>query len=113
MTFTLDWNLDGVVSEVNAAAGRGVRLAGEHVLTEANGRVPHDEGTLERSGSVSQSGHKAAVSYDTPYAARQHEDLTLHHDGKGEAKWLENTQTTEAGTVGKIVQTTMRQELGT
>lgn len=113
MTFTLDLKLDAVVGEVNAAAGRAVAVAGEHVLTEANRHVPHDEGTLERSGSVSQSGHKAAVSYDTPYAARQHEDLTYRHDGKGQAKWLENTLTGESETTARIAQTAMRRELGT
>lgn len=109
----LELNLDAVLSEVNAAAGHGAREAGEFMLTEANKHVPHDEGTLERSGTVTQSGHTAAVSYDTPYAARQHEDLTYRHDGKGQAKWLESALTAEGDTAARVAQTAMRRELGT
>lgn len=112
-TFTL--NLSGLMSaaqRVEKGAEKGVRLAAEHVLTEANTTAPHDEGTLERSGSVDAEGLEAAVSYDTPYAVKQHESLDLHHHGKGQAKWLENTMAAEADTVGDIIATAIGQELG-
>lgn len=108
-------NLSGLLTakqRTEKGAERGVRLGAEHVLTEGNKTVPHDEGTLERSGAVDAEGLEAAVSYDTPYAVRQHEDLGLHHDGKGQAKWLENTLATEAETVGDIIANAIRQELG-
>lgn len=114
MTYRL--NLSGLVvaaERMQQGAEKAVQEAAEFLLTEANKTVPHDEGTLERSGSVSGDGLTAAVSYDTPYAARQHEDIAFHHPGKGEAKWLENTLTSEADTVGRVVQTAMRRELGT
>ena len=33
----------------------------------------------------------ASIYYDTPYAARQHEDTSLNHDPGRRAKWLELT----------------------
>lgn len=51
-------------------AARGLKLAVEHLLQASRALVPHEEGTLERSGvaSVDEGGLRAAVSYDTPYA---------------------------------------------
>ena len=96
---------------MEAGVGKGLRDAVEHLLTEANKRVPHDDGTLERTGTASVDGDRGAVSYDTPYAVRQHEDMDLAHDGKGEAKWLETTLGREAGTVAAILATAMRNEV--
>lgn len=111
VTSTID--LSSVVGAIKAGAEKGIRNAVEHWLTEANKHVPHDEGTLERSGTASVDGTRGAVSYDTPYAVRQHEDMTLHHDGKGKAKWLETTGAQEAATMGQIVATAIRTEAGT
>lgn len=115
--FKINLKLGEATAGIRAGAERGVRLAAEHLLTEANKTVPHDEGTLERSGEtgVQADGSKVrgSVSYDTPYAVRQHEDMTLHHDGKGQSKWLENTMASEADTVGAIIATAIRQEVGT
>lgn len=94
-------------------AEKALRTAVEYLLTEANKTVPHDEGTLERSGQATVDGTKGAVSYDTPYAVRQHEDLAFHHDGKGKAKWLENTLALERNKVGQIVATIIQHEAGT
>lgn len=110
-------NIDtrGVTRGIHEGAKRGVTLAVEHLLTEANKHVPHDEGTLERSGrtgvDTTAKGVKGSVSYDTPYAVRQHEDMQLHHDGKGEAKWLENTFAAEAATVGQIIGNAIQQDM--
>ncbi|WP_408895941.1 minor capsid protein [Nocardioides sp. R1-1] len=112
---TVNIDLGKAVRGVRKGAKQGVALAVEHVLTEANKHVPHDEGTLERSGrtgvQVTGKGVRGVVSYDTPYAVKQHEDLTLNHHGKGQAKWLENTLASERETVGKIVATAISQEL--
>lgn len=112
--FTGSIKLDIPRKAIKRGAGRGLQLAVEHLLTEANKAVPHDEGTLERSGSASvdQATGRAAVSYDTPYAVRQHEDMTLRHDGKGQAKWLETTLASERGTVGRIVAQAISTDMG-
>lgn len=94
-------------------AARGLALAGEHVLGEANKRVPIEEGTLTRSGaaSVDEKKLRGAVSYDTPYAVRQHEDLGLKHDEGREPKYLENAFNAEADAVGEIIAQAIRGEL--
>lgn len=87
------WYGRQVSANVRAAGIRGLRLAAEHVLEEANRTVPLEEGTLMRSGTVSVDERQgvAAISYDTPYAIRQHEDTTLRHDPGRRAKWLQLT----------------------
>ena len=69
--------------------------AAEFLLEEANRHVPLEESTLEKSGkaSVDESTLTAAVSYDTPYARRQHEDVNLRHADGRTAKWLQNALT--------------------
>jgi hypothetical protein len=110
-------DLGGVLDAVRAGALKGMKLAVEYLLTEDNKHVPHDEGTLERSGDTgvaeTSTGVRGSVSYDTPYAVRQHEDMALHHHGKGQAKWMENTHAAEAETVGKIIANAIRQDVGT
>jgi len=51
------------------------------------------------------------VSYDTPYAVRQHEDLTLRHDPGRQAKYLEEPMQTERGTMLDLVATEIRRSL--
>lgn len=78
---------------VRKAAAEGLGDATEMLLEEANRTVPIEEATLMRSGvaSVDDMKLRGAVSYDTPYAVRQHEDLRLRHDQGRRAKWLEST----------------------
>ena len=98
---------------LNGSANRGVALAAEHLLQVANVKVPIEENTLERSGTVSTdpANFAAAVSYDTPYAARQHEDMSLRHDSGRTAKWLENAMNAEVQTSAKIIADTIRGDL--
>ena len=79
-------------AELKKAIAKGLNDFSEHVLAESNKVVPHEEGTLERSGTVSVDvdAGKAAVSYDTPYAVRQHEDTRIRHDQGRKAKYLES-----------------------
>lgn len=93
-----------------AAAMDGATKAAEHVLGVSNEHVPHEEGTLERSGKVSVDDSSfgrttAAISYDTPYAVAQHERMDLEHDPGRTAKYLENALNSERGTAQKIIAT--------
>jgi hypothetical protein len=92
---------------------RGVRLGAEHLLQVSRGRVPIEEATLERSGvvSVDESSVTAAVSYDTPYAVRQHEELGYRHDGGRTAKYLEGPLHEENGTITEIIAAQVRRAL--
>lgn len=83
------------VDRVLDAAARGVADGAEFLLEQANRTIPLEEGTMARSGQVTveRSGATvtATVSYDTPYARRQHEDTRLRHAPGRRAKWLERT----------------------
>ncbi|MFB8415442.1 hypothetical protein ACFT43_04995 [Streptomyces albidoflavus] len=111
--YRLRWNGQAALRGTRAGAVRGLRLAAEHVLERSRRRVPIEEGTLERSGvaSVDEQSLTAGVSYDSPYAVRQHEELSYRHDAGRTAKYLEGPMREEAGTVAQIIAAQVRRSL--
>lgn len=109
----LRWNGAAALRGTRAGAVRGLRVAAEHVLTESRKVVPIEEATLERSGvaTVDESSLTAAVSYDTPYAIRQHEELNYRHDAGRTAKYLERPLTEQADNVAAIIAAELRRSL--
>ncbi|AVH58382.1 MULTISPECIES: hypothetical protein [Streptomyces] len=107
------WNGDAALAAIRAGAVRGVRLGAEHLLQVSRERVPIEEATLERSGvvSVDESSMTAVVSYDTPYAVRQHEELTYRHDAGRTAKYLEGPLHEENGTITEIIAAQVRRAI--
>lgn len=95
------------------ATPRGLRLAAEHLLQVSRTQVPLEEGTLERSGEAMVDKRKleAAVSFSTPYAVRQHEDLTLRHDGGRKGKYLEDPMHSERPTMLDLIAAEARKGL--
>lgn len=105
---------DGAVgSRLRSAAARGLLLGAEHVLGESQRLVPLDEGTLQHTGtaSVDEQSLTAMVSYDTPYAVRQHEELDWRHAPGRQAKYLEQPLNAERATVFDLVAAEMRRAL--
>jgi hypothetical protein len=109
----LRWNGAAALAGTRAGAVRGLRLAAEHVLAESRRIVPIEEATLERSGAatVDEGDLTAAVSYDTPYAVRQHEEMNYRHDAGRSAKYLERPLTEQADTVAEIIAAAVRRSL--
>lgn len=105
MSAVLRWHGDQATAAIRRGAARGLLAAAEHLLGESRKVVPIEEATLERSGhaEVDDSALVARVSYDTPYAVRQHEDLTLGHDPGRQAKYLEEPADREGKVIGEIV----------
>jgi hypothetical protein len=110
MTLHLKWYGEKAKDSERAGTARGLMLGAEHVLEEANRIVPIEDGDLLRSGHpwppeqvglVGGEGMQAAVTYDTPYAVRQHEELDYHHDVGRKAKYLE-TPINDAGVKAKV-----------
>ncbi|MGW4467471.1 minor capsid protein [Micromonospora sp. NPDC004704] len=112
--FELTWDDDKVLAALSEATMDGLELAAEHLLQVSSGLVPHEEGDLERSGEVSRddSQDAVAVSYDRPYAVRQHEDMTLRHDDGRRAKYLEEPMTTERDTMLALIAKAAGKPLG-
>ncbi|WP_132974547.1 hypothetical protein [Ornithinimicrobium sufpigmenti] len=96
---------------VHDGTERGVYLAAEHLKGVAQQSAPVDESTLRNSAAVTHDGTQAIVSFDTPYAARQHEELTWHHPRGGGAKYLERPMVTEQPVIRAIVTQAIRTNL--
>jgi hypothetical protein len=112
--FELRWHGKQATEKARAGAAEGLFKAAEHVLGESREIVPREEGTLARSGatSVDEGQLAAAVSYDTPYAVRQHEDMTYHHHDGQRAKYLEEPLLESGETAERIIGEAIRRRLG-
>jgi len=112
------WRTKEAVKIAEEAGLKALRTGAEAILTEAIDETPIDTGTLRRSGTVTvgalpdgaqvyeaaESGRdmkdafpdpvgkeKAVyISFNTPYARRQHEELDYEHPRGGKAKYLED-----------------------
>lgn len=86
--------LDIVKRRQIAAATKATEVLMDQILGAAQRIVPLEEGTLagsaDRETNVTASGHVEVVGYfATPYARRQHEELTWQHRDGRQAKYLE------------------------
>ena len=112
------WRIKEAVKIAEEAGLKALRTGAEAILTEAIDETPIDTGTLRRSGTVTvgklpdsariyeaaeagnemkdafpeKIGKEKAVyiSFNTPYARRQHEELGYEHPRGGKAKYLED-----------------------
>jgi len=82
---------NSALNNIKEAQSKAVKNAAQYVLGEANKTIPHQKGIMEQSGQVTSNNNTAAISYDTPYARRQHEDTRIRHKNGRRAKWLEHT----------------------
>lgn len=80
------------------AGDDALRQAAEDIRAGAAANVPHGDPSedpdpavaLARAGEVTAHGDGFVISFSTPYAAKQHEDMRLRHPRGGQAKFLEN-----------------------
>ena len=112
------WRAKEAVKIAEEAGLKALRTGAEAILTEAIDETPIDTGTLRRSGTVTvgalpdgEQVYEAAkdgsdmkdafpdpvgkekavyISFNTPYARRQHEELGYEHPRGGKAKYLED-----------------------
>ena len=92
----LQHGLNKLRNEVADWADEAIKEMADTLLLLSQAEVPHDEGTLEKSGSVKKlKKGKYQVGYHTPYAAFQHEGgdekriITNYQKGR-KKKFLEN-----------------------
>lgn len=112
--FEIEWNGDEILAALKGASMEGLELAAEHLLRVSSDLAPHEEGDLARSGEVSkdETQQAVAVSYDRPYAVKQHEDMTLRHDEGKQAKYLETPMSTERDTLLALIAQAGQDKLG-
>jgi len=112
MSISFSWQ-DGLArAALNTGKQGALRMASEAVLGESNNRVPVRDGDLRDSGTTAVSGDEAAIGYDTPYAARQHEEIGWNHPNGGQAKFLETALNDRADDVMQILATGIGRGLG-
>lgn len=112
-----NWFGDEVMGAVGDAKHKALYEGSGALLTAANKTCPHDEGTLERSGTnvvKSMDGDlKGVVFYDTPYAVAVHEaDPSVNFRGKGRRKWLEQTAKEKRQRIHQKMGEILEEELG-
>lgn len=92
-------------------ASEGLQRALEHTLAVSKKIVPLEEGTLARSGKVDVNGLDGSISYGTPYARRQHEELTWKHAPGRSAKFLELPMNSERDVMLRLMAVDLRRWL--
>jgi hypothetical protein len=91
VSVTFEWNGDVLSRGITSAMKKELRVDAEMVLAKSVEQCPVETGALRRSATVNgrNSDTTQELSYNTPYAHRQHEDLSYNHP-VGNAKFLEN-----------------------
>lgn len=104
---SVNFDATRVLAQIDDAASDAVLAACRYLEQEANKTCPFEDGTLEGSSDsdveATSTGAHGAVSYNTPYARRQHEDPQMTHKGKGRHKWLEKTALEQADEIQRIL----------
>ncbi|GGM65210.1 hypothetical protein GCM10012275_39690 [Longimycelium tulufanense] len=109
----IEWHGENVSATARRGTVRGLALGAEHVRGVSVDLAPLDTGALRNSATASHDpgALTAAVSYDTPYAARQHEELGYRHRVGG-PKYLEHAFAAERDTVARLIQAQIHRALG-
>ena len=133
------WRTKEAVKVAEEAGLKALCEGAEAILTEAIDETPIETGTLRRSGTVtvgalpdSEQAYEAAeagtdqkdafkketgkekavyVSFNTPYARRQHEELEWEHFKGGKAKYLEDPFNRLKGKVRRLVDAAVKKAL--
>lgn len=103
-------NIDGHLAGIEAATPRALAAGAEVIRAAAAAQTPIETGRLVGSAAVTVDGDDATVSYDGPYARRQHEELTWRHE-TGRAKYLELAVIEEADNAVDVMAHELRNSL--
>lgn len=83
-------NIQEAVDKLEHQSVQGLYDALQFVGEEAQRRAPVETGDLRGSMEVHIDGTVGSVSFNTPYAATQHEHTEFDHPHGGQAKFLES-----------------------
>jgi hypothetical protein len=101
--------------EIRRVAAKAInKMAEGAILADAIQEAPVEEGTLRGSGRVEPATPQnltARISFSTPYAARQHEELDWEHPKGGKAKFLEDPLKRHGAQIERIVGKVIKQGL--
>lgn len=116
--FKIDVRLDKakIKNITRQCTRKGTWSALDHLAAVSKEEVPLDQGPLKNSCyvDVADDGSSGTVSYDTPYAIRQHEEMSYQHQRGRKAKYLEdpvNNSTVQAE-MRELIARAYREEMG-
>lgn len=84
------WNSSGAINIVTRSVRRGITETMREVKEKAVEDAPLDTGALKESVRINYNKNSISISFNTPYAAVQHERLDFNHPKGGKAKYLED-----------------------
>lgn len=93
-------NLKNLETAVDQGIPKEVLDIGFEVLRLSQFEVPHDEGTLQNSGTVEEVDGDVVVGYHTKYAARLHEHPEYRFKKGRKGKYLEDPITKNEQALG-------------
>lgn len=105
-------NIKNIQSAVKSNLQKHLFEVGLELLRLSQKEVPHDEGTLQNSGTVEKIGNDLVVGYHTRYAAWLHEHPDFNFQDGRKGKYLEDPIIRNAqvlglgmsGSVGKTIE---------
>jgi len=103
---TEKWEGDRVTRAVGAAAARGVNRAAAELKALSVPLAPIRDGILRGSAAIREANDahaEAMLVFDTPYAAKQHEETEYNHPQGGQAKYVEEPLAENAGRLQGII----------
>lgn len=109
MTFTLEWNGEGISTAVLKKSDVGVKKALDHLLKVAAPQTPYKRGKLRESGKVippNNGGGKltfGGMPSKPVIAIVQHERTDFLHPGGGKAHYLKDPMISETRIMLKII----------
>lgn len=111
-TSSVVWHGDQISRGVARGGVIGTTKAAHRLQALSVPLAPIDTGALRESASVvpandGQNLPEAALVFDTPYAAAQHENEQYHHD-QGQAKYVEQPLTEHSAELQGIIAAEVR-----
>lgn len=105
-----------IENRIKQGSKKGLHMALDHLAAVSKQQVPLNQGTLKNSCyvDVASDGLSGTVSYDTPYAVRQHEVTWYQHQRGRKAKYLEDpvNDSKVLQQMDELIQRGMESELG-
>lgn len=86
----IKFNNAGAIRIVTRSARDCIKEIMEEVLHKAQADAPVLSGDLRDAGKINYNRSSISITFDKPYAAIQHEDLSFNHPRGGKAKYLED-----------------------
>lgn len=98
-------NLPNLEKTMQAGVKRGLLDAGLEGMRLSQFEVPHDEGTLQNSGTVEvMPNGDVVLGYHTPYAARLHEHPEYRFQKGRKGKYISDPLNRNASVLGLKIQ---------